>query len=442
MKICVFYSIDKNNNETKFYNWHDGFVACINLLKEKHNVKMINYCSLNNDFSFDDFDVVIIKAGFYNRLYDFFYKNHKKKNIILCLAISSSNTIPSNIEIQKYNVLFFETFWYYNYANLKRHEFAFHAFGCDTSIMKKIKCEKKYSAIFVGTIIEYKRPLNLFNIDGKKIFVGNIGDKDIHKKIINNKDSTFIDYCSYSELAEYYNQSNICYVPCKLHGGGERAVLEARACNIPVKIEKDNEKLCELLHSQIYNHIYYMNQIEYGIQFYVNKLKQPNANKIIKQPNANKIIKQPIAVKMIKKPIAVKIIKEPIGVKMIKKPIAVKMIKEPIAVKIIKEPIAVKIIKKPIAVKMIKKPIAAKIIEQTQAQKKKIEQGIKNIINKINSNEKNICNVQKLKLPHALSHKILEEMNENNLIFQKQKKKLENKKKIIEITLRRHKKKN
>ena len=73
----------------------------------------------------------------------------------------------------------------------------------------------------------------------------------------------------YDKLAEYYNKSKLCYVPCKLHGGGERAVLEARACNIPVKIENDNIKLKELLDSEIYSSEYYANQIDHGIKNFI-----------------------------------------------------------------------------------------------------------------------------------------------------------------------------
>ena len=58
----------------------------------------------------------------------------------------------------------------------------------------------------------------------------------------------------------------MCYVPCTLHGGGDRCVLEARACGIDVKIENDNEKLKELTECKIFSHIDYAEMIENGIK--------------------------------------------------------------------------------------------------------------------------------------------------------------------------------
>ena len=62
-----------------------------------------------------------------------------------------------------------------------------------------------------------------------------------------------------------YNLSKNVYIPANIIGGGERAVLEARACNIPVEVEDDNPKLKELLYSPILDHHYYARQIEKGI---------------------------------------------------------------------------------------------------------------------------------------------------------------------------------
>ena len=66
------------------------------------------------------------------------------------------------------------------------------------------------------------------------------------------------------------------YIPASIQGGGERAVLEARACNIKVTIEDDNPKLKELLTSQIYDHHYYSDQLNYGIKkcFKISLLKR------------------------------------------------------------------------------------------------------------------------------------------------------------------------
>ena len=50
------------------------------------------------------------------------------------------------------------------------------------------------------------------------------------------------------DLVNYYRWSRKAYIPADINGGGERAILEARACGLEVEIEGDNPKLDELLH--------------------------------------------------------------------------------------------------------------------------------------------------------------------------------------------------
>lgn len=69
------------------------------------------------------------------------------------------------------------------------------------------------------------------------------------------------------KLAELYRASKLAYIPAELHGGGERALLEARACGIPVQFESDNPKLEELSTSPIYDHHYYAQQLKKGIEY-------------------------------------------------------------------------------------------------------------------------------------------------------------------------------
>jgi hypothetical protein len=68
------------------------------------------------------------------------------------------------------------------------------------------------------------------------------------------------------QLAEMYRMSNTIYIPADIFGGGERAVLEGRACGIDVQIESDNPKLQELLTSPLYNDEYYYIQLKKGVE--------------------------------------------------------------------------------------------------------------------------------------------------------------------------------
>ena len=67
-----------------------------------------------------------------------------------------------------------------------------------------------------------------------------------------------LDFISYEELAQYYRRARNVLVAASVHGGGERSVLEARACATPVHVADDNPKLRELANqSGVWDHEYY-----------------------------------------------------------------------------------------------------------------------------------------------------------------------------------------
>jgi hypothetical protein len=260
MKIIILVNI--KNDSIKYNNWHDGFTKAISILQNKYNIKICNIFD-NPLIDFSNYDWVFFKESFNGKMYNK-YKSLLVKNNKLGLFISSSNIIPNDNELNIYNLLFFETFWYYNYAKLNRHKNAYHAFGVDTCIMKQMTLEKKFDVIFVGTLCDHKRPLKILNFQGKKVCLGFKTDKNLVDKL--EKNNVIVkEFIEYENLAKYYNESKLCYIPCMLHGGGERAVLEARSCGIPIKIEEDNPKLKELCNSEIYSSEYYAKQIEIGL---------------------------------------------------------------------------------------------------------------------------------------------------------------------------------
>jgi hypothetical protein len=265
MKISIIYKIDKKTNTCKYSYWHDGFTKAINILKTKYDIEIINFYDKTN-INYNLYDLVLIKEGFDGDIYHNylnFIKNNKK-NCKIGLLISSSNIIPTDDLLKNLDILFYETYWYYNYANLKRHKLAIHAFGVDTEIMKNKNLVKKYDVIFIGTCFPYKRPEKILDLPGLKLVIGQIPDKELENKFKQNKVHV-INFVSYENLSNYLNMSKLCYIPCQTHGGGERAVLEARACGINVRIEDDNLKLKELLESPIYDSNYYAQQIQNGI---------------------------------------------------------------------------------------------------------------------------------------------------------------------------------
>lgn len=267
-KIGILVSISPDSE--KFAKWHDGFTKALDLLEKDYTITYIYFHLTTGNLisQINECDFLIVKSSWRTPMDYFLRKNHKIIKPYLGLMISASNKGPSKREQAFYDVAWYETNWYRK--NKLNHPNSFHAFGIDTLIMKKLNQEKKYDIIAVGAPRSYKLLDKLLDKEGKKLLIGDMKNTDSRSsKLIKalSLDHVIIeDFKDYATLAEKYNQSQVCYVPCKLHGGGERAVLEARACGIDVLIESDNPKLNELLDSPIWDSSYYAAQLKKGIQ--------------------------------------------------------------------------------------------------------------------------------------------------------------------------------
>ena len=271
--VAIIYYVP--NSSLKYTSWIDGFTAALEILKEKFNISMINLFDETPDISYlNSFQFLLFKSN-WNWIVDNYYKSICKE-IITKTGIMISGSLPP-AEENLYDILFYETPWYEQFV--KKHSMAIHAFGINTEIMHPLKLEKKYDWISVGAFKPYKRYDILLNKPGRGIIIGDYppkikflsklkqrlnGKHDI-LTCLNKAGVTTKNFMSYEDLRNYYNLSIKAYVTAELHGGGERCVLEARACGIEVTVETDNPKLKTLLNSPIYDHKYYAKQIEYGI---------------------------------------------------------------------------------------------------------------------------------------------------------------------------------
>lgn len=270
MKILILYYIPKNS--AKYNYWYDGFTTAIDMFKNDSifDITMINFYD-NNNIDLNKYNIILIKWGFGSIMQRYcieYFKNNDRQCLIGIFV--SSIKIPSDEELYFYDIIFYETEWYNNYAKLNRHNNIYHAFGIDTSIMKNLFLEKEYDYIFVGSIVDHKRPLKLLNKTGKILVVGDVHDENITNKLKKNN-IEIRQFVKYDELAKLYNLSNICYIPSTISGGGERAILEARSCGLDIEIENDNDKLLELTKCNIYDTAYYYKQIKRGIINTINK---------------------------------------------------------------------------------------------------------------------------------------------------------------------------
>jgi len=250
----------------------DGLWAALELLKEDFELTKFNLQDRGKNVKIGpmkDFDF-ILGWGAFNSPVELSFRELKQKSpktkVGLCIA---GNAFPPD-NMNLYDVLFYETNWYED--QLKGHKHALHAFGVNTDIFNPWKeAPVIWDYISVGSFSYWKRHESIISKPGTtKMVIGEI-QKD-------NWSESF-DIISYlllagvavsdmvypSKLRNFYNCANKVFIPAEINGGGERAVLEARACGKTVEIADDNPKLQELLDGPVYDHHYYKSKLLSGI---------------------------------------------------------------------------------------------------------------------------------------------------------------------------------
>lgn len=281
--IAVVYFIPKSNKE-KYSNWEDGFTKAVDVLGEDYNITWVNLEDNKPDSNYlNSFDFIIVKSC-WNWIVDKYIRSLKNLSVPRGIAISCSLK-PKKSWAWFYDVLWYETEWYRKEIDF--HPNKFLAFGINSDVFKPLNLNKEYDVLGIGAITKYKR-FNKFNtIEGKKkIIIGSTKNSDFNEvnKTLNN-DIKIIDYLSQQELAEFINKSKLVYIPSETNGGGERAVLEAMSCGVPVKVEDDNQKLKSLISG---NSLVTINDYVFGLKrgieslvkdkIYVTNLISPNGN--------------------------------------------------------------------------------------------------------------------------------------------------------------------
>lgn len=252
-------------------NWKDGLWAALTLLEKDFDITYWNL-GIMREFpvSLEHFDFILGWSSFDGEIAHLM-RNLKQPH---GLCIGGYTFEPHNIN--HYNVLFYETEWYAEAELKHRHPNCIHAFGVNTDIFRESSSNfdlgyKIWDYTTIGSFSTWKRQLYLLKKEGNRLAVGQIqqGNMEESFDII----SQLLAYgvaiqgeTSPETLAKYINASKTIYIPATITGGGERSVLEARACDVPVEIEEDNPKLKELLTSPIWDHKYYAAQLKKGIE--------------------------------------------------------------------------------------------------------------------------------------------------------------------------------
>lgn len=118
------------------------------------------------------------------------------------------------------------------------------AFGVNTDIFKPTKVKKKYLASAHGTCASWKRQWLLCQALGEDAMVfGQRQATDSRPFDECEKcNSTVIEEVPYQEANKLLNQTKVSVNCADFWGGGQRATLEAMACDVPVVVMKDSPK--------------------------------------------------------------------------------------------------------------------------------------------------------------------------------------------------------
>jgi glycosyltransferase involved in cell wall biosynthesis len=267
-RLLLVYFIDKEHG-VKYRTWNDGFVAAMNLVSETYSVEWFNLADRDiRLIRLDDYSAVLAKGNWGGRVDAVIRAALSGVAIPKALLISGSRPPPELSRMLFYKVLFYETEWYR--PQIEAHPCIFHAFGVHTDIMKPAAKNslKIYDWLTVGSLWEIKRLDYFAKKPGKKLAILYLGGgwrKWLKVLRLMLRGVRVKSYMPYDKLAEHYQGARGVYIPAKLQGGGERAVLEARACGVPVEVEPDNPKLIELLNTPLWDHRYYAQQLMLGI---------------------------------------------------------------------------------------------------------------------------------------------------------------------------------
>lgn len=253
MRIIFVY---ESNHPIKV---EDGLSAALDSLDDSFDIIRINLAECSIPIDDDDF---VLAWGAFGSGPDQFARRHINPKG-LCIG-----GINPPIDMFEYDVLFYETKWYREM--IKFHPNIIHAFGVSRDVYKNLNLGRDIDYLGVGAFAKWKRWEKMLDKKGRRKVIGEYqkGNKEETDEIVSLLEKGGVecqDMIPAGELCREYNRAKTVYLPATIYGGGERAVLEARACGCKVEIEKDNPKLEELIYSPIYDVPYYTKALKKGI---------------------------------------------------------------------------------------------------------------------------------------------------------------------------------
>lgn len=239
----------------------DGLWAALNLLEEDFEITRKNLQE-ESEYPLPDF---VLGWGGFDSPVDNYIKdgfNNIKKG--LCIG---GNAFPYH---EGYDILFYETEWAKEYLKLPKN--SIHAFGINSDIYNQpnLPFPIIWDYLGVGSFSYWKRWEKMKEKKGNRLVIGEYQKNNeqessrIALDLVRNG-VMVSDMTNPFDLSNFYHWTRTVYIPAEVNGGGERAVLEGRACGLSVLVEEDNPKLKELLTSPIWDEKYYAKKLREGI---------------------------------------------------------------------------------------------------------------------------------------------------------------------------------
>ena len=176
--------------------------------------------------------------------------------------------------LDKFDVVFVE-----NESQMIKPHFR-HAFGTNTDLFRSNPNPKLIDALYPAAFAQWKHQEKFADICQREklkgLAVGYIQENNLAESLdlvmaCVRRGVSVMDWIPGRALCDLYNMSKEVIITADSMGGCERTILEAKACDIPVRIESDSEKLHvlnKLTPEEVrenWNHIEYSRKIKEGI---------------------------------------------------------------------------------------------------------------------------------------------------------------------------------
>lgn len=253
-KINFVYDIDNN------IYWQDGLRAAMSLMEIEYNV---SYSNVGIDEPLTKADVYIAWGGFTSKAASAI-QNVPGKKILL---YAGGLIYPS--EVKNYDNILVEDEWTVN--QFKRGGVStILAFGTDTQLFKPMSLPKVWDVMYPAAFASWKRHDKFLEYaNGKRaLAVGYIQPNNVDREGYNACLEAGIDVLprvTAEVLVSLYNMSSEIVVTADEIGGGQRTILEALACNVPINKDLLNDRLLSVYNKGLLTELDYYKAIKKGV---------------------------------------------------------------------------------------------------------------------------------------------------------------------------------